>query len=46
MRSPIAYLQGGDDPEAYANENFQKMIENAIYWAASEEALKWSAEEN
>ena len=28
------------------SENFQKMIENAIYWAASEEALKWSAEEN
>ena len=46
LRSPIAYLQGGDDPEAYANENFRKMIENAIHWAASEEALVWSNEKS
>ena len=46
LRSPIAYLQGGDDPEAYANENFRKMIENAIHWAASKEALAWSNEKS
>jgi type 1 glutamine amidotransferase len=42
LNSPIAYLQGGDDPEAYENEHFQQLIENAIHWAASETALSWA----
>lgn len=40
--SPIAYIQGGDDPEAYANEHYRQLIENAIKWAASAEAHNWA----
>ena len=41
-QSPIAYLQGGDDPEAYANSNYRQLVENAIHWAASPAAHKWA----
>jgi hypothetical protein len=44
--SPIVYLQGGDDPTAYANENYQKLLHNAIRWVASEEAHNWAREQN
>jgi hypothetical protein len=44
--SPIAYLQCGDDPIAYANENFQALLHNAIDWAGSEEALAWARGRN
>lgn len=40
--SPIAYIQGGDDPEAYANRHYQRLIEQAIHWAASDEAKAWA----
>ena len=40
--SPIAYIQGGDDAEAYSNEHYQKLLENAIHWAASDDALTWA----
>lgn len=40
--SPIVYLQCGDDPVAYANENFQRLLHNAIRWVASEEAHLWA----
>lgn len=32
--SRIAYLQCGDDPEAYANAHYQRLLSNAIKWAA------------
>ena len=31
--SRIVYLQGGDDPEAYGNSNYQMLIGNAVNWA-------------
>jgi len=31
--SRIVYLQGGDDPQAYANSNYQKLLGNAVRWA-------------
>jgi len=31
--SRIVYLQSGDDPEAYSNGNYQRLIGNAIRWA-------------
>ena len=40
--SPIAYIQGGDDPEAYENEHYRQLLENTIAWAASSEALNWA----
>lgn len=40
--SPIAYIQGGDDPEAYASPHYQQLLKNAIDWAASEEARHWA----
>jgi type 1 glutamine amidotransferase len=41
-RSPIAYLQFGDGPSAYTNASFQKILANAIRWAASDEARQWA----
>ena len=34
-RSPIAYLQGGHGPEAYANPSYRKLLANAVRWTAS-----------
>ena len=36
-QSRIVYLQGGDDPEAYANSNYQRLLGNAIRWAGKRE---------
>ncbi len=41
--SPIVYIQGGDDPEAYSNSHYQTLIENAINWVSSPEAHAWAA---
>jgi type 1 glutamine amidotransferase len=41
-RSPIVYLQFGDGPSAYENPSFQKILANAIRWAASEAAREWA----
>ena len=43
--SPIVYLQCGDDPRAYGNENFQKLLKNAVQWVSSDEALNWAKEQ-
>jgi type 1 glutamine amidotransferase len=40
--SPIAYLQGGDDPDAYSCEHYRQVLQNAIHWAASDEAMDWA----
>ncbi|MGA1104138.1 MAG: ThuA domain-containing protein [Pseudomonadales bacterium] len=32
--SRLTYLQGGDDPVAYANPHYQRLIRNAIDWVA------------
>jgi type 1 glutamine amidotransferase len=42
--SPIVYIQHGHDNQAWANPAFQKLMANAIKWAASDEALKWAKE--
>lgn len=42
--SPIAYIQGGDDPAAYENSHYRQLLENTIRWAASSEALDWAKE--
>ncbi len=44
--SPVAYLQGGHDAKAFANPNYQRLVVQAIRWAAgrlpdpSEEGFK------
>ena len=35
--SRIVYLQCGDDPVAYANEHYRRLIANAIDWVADKE---------
>jgi uncharacterized protein len=40
--SPIAYIQHGHGPVAWANESFLLLMENAIRWAASDEAKAWA----
>jgi len=41
--SPVAYLQPGHGPAAYANPAFRTVLANAIRWAASGEAHRWAA---
>ncbi|HEX9066962.1 MAG TPA: ThuA domain-containing protein [Streptosporangiaceae bacterium] len=42
-RSPVAYLQPGHGPAAYANPGFRRLLSNAIGWAASAQARDWAA---
>jgi trehalose utilization protein len=43
-RSPLVYLQPGDGPATYDNPNYRQLIENAVRWAASPQALAWAQE--
>jgi type 1 glutamine amidotransferase len=40
--SPIAYVQMGHGPAAWANPQYRKLMLNAIKWAASPEAMAWA----
>ena len=40
--SPVAYLQFGDSPDAYANPGYRRAVGNAIRWAATPEAHEWA----
>ena len=42
-RSPVAYLQCGHGPAAYANPAYRRMLSNAIGWAASAPAHDWAS---
>ena len=42
LNSPIAYMQGGDDPEAYSSGHYRQLLQNTIQWAASKTALEWA----
>ncbi len=44
--SPVAYLQFGDGPVTYADPNFQRVLSNAINWAASTVAHDWARTRN
>lgn len=41
--SPLVYLQPGDGPPTYQNPHYRRLVENAIRWAASPEALSWAS---
>lgn len=41
-QSPIAYLQPGHGPAAYANAAFRALLSNAIGWVASDDAREWA----
>ncbi len=40
--SPLVYLQPGDGPATYDDPNYRRLIENAIRWVASPQALAWA----
>jgi type 1 glutamine amidotransferase len=40
--SPLVYLQPGDGPTTYENPHYRRLLENAIRWVASPEALAWA----
>jgi type 1 glutamine amidotransferase len=40
--SPLVYLQPGDGPPTYENPHYRRLVENAIRWVASPEALAWA----
>ncbi|SFS10328.1 ThuA domain-containing protein [Sphingomonas jatrophae] len=42
LASPLVYLQPGDGPSVYDDPNYRRLVENAIRWAASPEALDWA----
>ena len=44
-QSPVAYLQPGHGPAAYANSGFRHLLANAVGWVASEEAHRWAADQ-
>lgn len=39
--SPLVYLQPGDDHVTYDDPNYRRLVENALRWVASPEALAW-----
>lgn len=43
-RAPVAYLQPGHGPAAYANRSFRRLVSNAIAWAGSPGAQAWARE--
>ena len=40
--SPIVYIQGGHGQVTWEDEDFRKVMLNAIRWAASPEAKAWA----
>jgi type 1 glutamine amidotransferase len=42
LRSPLIYLQPGDGPPTYENPHYRRLLENAIRWVASPDALAWA----
>ena len=42
-KSPIVYLQGGDDATAMENPHFQQLVGNAVRWVSSDAAKQWAA---
>jgi type 1 glutamine amidotransferase len=41
-QSPLVYLQPGDGPPTYENADYRRLLENAIRWVVSPEALAWA----
>jgi len=41
-KSPIVYLQGGDDATAMANPHFRRLVSNAVRWVSSPQAKTWA----
>jgi len=40
--SPVVWIQHGHDTAAWTNPAFQTLVDNAIKWAASPEAMAWA----
>lgn len=40
--SPLVYLQPGDGPTTYADQDYRRLVANAIRWAASADARAWA----
>lgn len=43
-RSPLVYLQPGDDAATYANPHYRQLVGNALHWLGSPAARRWAAE--
>lgn len=44
--APVVYLQFGDGPVTYANENYRLVLSNAVSWVGSAEARHWVRTKN
>lgn len=40
--APLAYIQFGDGPVTYRDNNFRRVVRNAVLWAASLTARDWA----
>ncbi len=40
--SPVVYLQMGDGSSVFADENYRRLLANAVQWVSSEEARTWA----
>jgi type 1 glutamine amidotransferase len=40
--SPIVYIQLGHDRQAWENPSFRTLLDNAIKWAVSADAMAWA----
>jgi type 1 glutamine amidotransferase len=40
--SPVVYIQMGHDREAWENPSYRTLVDNAIKWAASPDAMTWA----
>jgi type 1 glutamine amidotransferase len=40
--APLAYIQFGDGPVTYRDDNFRRVVRNAVLWAASSQARDWA----
>ena len=41
-KSPLVYLQAGDNEATYTNPHYRRLLENALRWVASDEARAWA----
>lgn len=42
--SPIVYIQAGNDGATFGNEDYRKLLRNAIDWVTGPEAAEWARE--
>jgi len=45
VKSPLVYIQPGDDARTFSNTNYRKLVENALHWVVSDDARCWASQQ-